>query len=239
MTDFHSHILPAMDDGAADISVALAMLQKLKQDGVTTVVATPHFYRHKEDITSFLTRRNQAYDALMEAIVNMELPRIVLGAEVYFSPSLAFDDDLEKLCISGTRYLLLEMPYMSFSKSMLDSLRSFVNAGRVFAIMAHCERYLAFTSAESVNEMLSLEVLGQVNCESVARFSGRKGALELIKSGSVHVLGTDAHDMTDRPPLFAEAGTVIRKKLSDEHLQRLLDNAERILSNCSPEEILD
>ena len=54
MTDAHTHILPAMDDGAKDLGTSLAMLRASREQGVDTVVLTPHYYPQKESVESFL-----------------------------------------------------------------------------------------------------------------------------------------------------------------------------------------
>ena len=57
MIDLHTHILPKMDDGASSSDLSLEMLRMEAEQGVDTVVLTPHFYREKEDPSSFLQRR--------------------------------------------------------------------------------------------------------------------------------------------------------------------------------------
>ena len=54
MIDFHTHILPGMDDGASDAAESLAMLRTSYQQGVDTLFATSHFYADEEDPASFL-----------------------------------------------------------------------------------------------------------------------------------------------------------------------------------------
>ena len=238
ITDFHAHILPNIDDGAKNVDVALSILKKEKNDGVDIVVATPHFYRHKEDISSFLSRREASYNQLIQQTDKLSLPEIVLGAEVYFSPSLIEDKDFEKLCIENTKYILLEMPYQQFSKRLLDSLRDFVSSTKVIPIMAHIERYLNFTDILNIFEMMSMDVLGQVNCSSLAKFGSRKRALKFFENEMVHVIGTDAHNTDLRSPLFGEAREILCKKQHSKHFDKLMRNAEMILNNAELDEIL-
>ena len=58
--DFHTHILPGMDDGAADVSTAVAMIRKLQEQGVERIVLTPHYYAENESVEEFLERREEA-----------------------------------------------------------------------------------------------------------------------------------------------------------------------------------
>ena len=66
VTDFHTHVLPGMDDGSASLSESIAMLREAFQQGITHVVATPHFYPQKDSPEEFLRRRQVAEDRLRE-----------------------------------------------------------------------------------------------------------------------------------------------------------------------------
>ena len=59
--DFHTHILPAVDDGSSCLEESVELLKMQKQRGVSTVVATPHFYPHRDKPEKFLERRNKAF----------------------------------------------------------------------------------------------------------------------------------------------------------------------------------
>ena len=62
MIDFHSHILPAIDDGSQSVEESLEMLRALKAQGVDTVIATSHFYATHRSPESYLQRRKAAFD---------------------------------------------------------------------------------------------------------------------------------------------------------------------------------
>ena len=66
MIDWHSHILPAMDDGSKDVAESISMLGMQTSQGVGTVIATPHFYANDETVAAFLKRRAEASEALKE-----------------------------------------------------------------------------------------------------------------------------------------------------------------------------
>ena len=228
IVDFHSHILPCMDDGAKDIKMSIEMLKIQKQHGVDIVVATPHFYRQDENISSFLKRREESYRMLTEATQGMRLPEILLGAEVLFTPSLA-DEDLQKLCIEGTNYMLLELPYQRFTQQLMNSLRDFESTVEVKLIMAHVERYYNFTDENSLLEMITMGMVNQINCDSFLHMGKiRNKLIHLIDENYVHVLGTDTHNCSTRPPNLEKAYSYISKKLPT---NRLMKNAKRLLEN--------
>lgn len=234
--DFHSHILPKLDDGAKNIEESIAILQKEKQDGVDVVVATPHYFIENGDIDCFLAKRETAYQLLLQASSGLQLPSVILGAEVYFTPSIARAEDIGKLCIGNTKYIMLEMPYQKFSRALYENISNLIITHDVHPILAHIERYADFMSFEQLCTVASLNVLGQINCSSLLD-SRKKTAMRCIENGMVHLLGTDAHSMSDRPPRFNEACAVIKKKYSDEVLSKMLNNAEKILQNADIDEI--
>ena len=108
--DFHAHVLPAADHGSDSPETSKMQMALLSSAGVDTVVATPHFYPDLHTISDFTS----TVDECVELIRNIEnRPRICLGAEVLYCSGLDTMDGLEKLCIRGTRTLLLELPLTS------------------------------------------------------------------------------------------------------------------------------
>ncbi|MDR1688371.1 MAG: hypothetical protein LBS21_07145 [Clostridiales bacterium] len=226
--DFHSHVLPGIDDGAKDIGEALELLKMLKSDGVDAVVATPHFYIHRHNVEDFLKKREQSASELLKAMQGESYPSIVLGAEVYFGSSLS-TMPIKELCIYGTDYILLELPYNTFSRTFLNLLADFVGGGYANVILAHVERYFEYNNEKIIEEILSYGVLAQVNCESIISQRSRRLCLKLIDKGLVTLVGTDAHSVKKRPPEFAKAEKIIRRKLSDECFENLMASAGGII----------
>ena len=109
LTDLHTHILPEFDDGADSLETALDMLRTQRKMGVNRVALTSHFYPMYENLESYLSRRQQAYTALLSGWNKDVMPDLRLGAEVRWSPQL-IDIDLRTLTIGGGDYLLLELP---------------------------------------------------------------------------------------------------------------------------------
>ena len=59
-TDWHSHILPNVDDGSRDVAESLKLLEMLAEQGVGKVIATPHFIADNESVSAFIKRRNDS-----------------------------------------------------------------------------------------------------------------------------------------------------------------------------------
>lgn len=99
IVDFHSHILPGIDDGAKDIAMAREMLRAEEQSGVEKIVATPHFYMSEESVEGFLEKREEAYNSIKPEADRLGI-EIFKGAEILFTESL-MDIDIKRLCISA------------------------------------------------------------------------------------------------------------------------------------------
>lgn len=210
MTDTHTHILPGMDDGAADLTESLAMLTACREQGVDTVVLTPHFYPSRESVESFLDRRAQAFEAL-RAAVTPDLPRLVLGAEVAWCPGM---EKMEKICqltMGQTQYLLLEMPYMAWTEEQLDSVWNLTVGGRVIPVLAHVERYLHKQKRGQFPAVVGMQIPMQLSAGLFAKTFGGWKALRLLKRGQ-WMIGSDCHNMTTRQPCMAAAARYLQRR---------------------------
>lgn len=237
LIDFHSHILPGIDDGSRSIEESIAILDTMAQDGVKLVVATPHFYCHDISAEKFLIRRDMAFEEL-RPYLKPEHPKILLGAEVLYSSRLASEPLLEKLCIQGTNYLLLEMPYVRLTNNLIDGVEELTDLNRVSIIIAHIERYLHFTAYSDLEDLMSLDVVGQLNSKSFSERRSRKNCIKLIKQGYAHILGTDFHRI-DRGDLPLSYGyDIISSKISPDEADLMVACSEMIIKNADIDKII-
>ncbi len=240
--DFHSHILPGIDDGSRSLEESLKILDAMAEDGVSIVVASPHFYCTKTSIHRFLDKRNQAYEQL-RAAMKPEHPRIVLGAEVLYNHALVGKDALVRLAMSGpasakTSYMLLEMQYDKITDQIIEDVDKMANDLDVKIIIAHVERYLNFTSFKSVSELMQLNVLGQINAESLTHMRSRADCFKLIKNGYVHLLGTDTHRIDRGDAKLGEGIEILEKKFGKEFISYIEHNSRAVLKDRPIEELL-
>ena len=142
--DMHGHFLPGMDDGSQSVAESLQMLELSAKQGIETVFATPHYYP-VESIDSFLQRREQSVARLQQAMAQKKgnYPRIMTGAEVAYRRGIGTAEGLDKLCLGNSRYLLLELPFARWEKSLFRDLSSIVNVRGLLPVIAHIERYKA------------------------------------------------------------------------------------------------
>ncbi len=236
MIDFHSHVLPGIDDGAKDVEESVKILDMMAEAGVKVLYCTPHFYPHKQSLEQFLQKRQEAYEKLLPYI-KPEHPELKMGAEVLLSSRLQ-RDELLKLRLEGTDFVLVEMPYVHFSQSLYDSLYDIADTEGIKVLVAHIERYLASNSLSEVMELFNEEnILGQINCTSLRKFSLRRSCIKLFRSGCVQALGSDYHRIERGYALLDEGVKILEKKLKADELSTLMRASEQIFENKTIEEI--
>ena len=232
MTDFHSHFLPEIDDGAKNLQESLEMLKISKSSGVGTVVSTSHCYAFHgdESIKHFLEKRETAYSLVCDAIEHEKdaYPEIILGSEVHLVQNLSTFSALPLLCIKNTDYILIEMPFSEWKDEDFEEIYRITNLG-LKPIIAHIDRY--FEISEKFSDLFSLNLLYQANAESFISHSKRKKLLELFENDSLHILGSDMHNLTSRPPCFAEAHSIIEKNFGKAYSDYLDMASQKILEN--------
>lgn len=232
MIDFHSHILPGIDDGSKSVDQSYQMISALSHQGVDTIVATSHFYADHRSPSEYLARRNKAWEKLRQTLPG-NAPKILLGAEVLYFPGMSRSDEVLSLCTEGTNILLLEMPFISWPEHMIREVHDLVRTGKYSILMAHIERYY-FKQDESVwDAFLDEGIRMQSNAEFFLSFRTRRKALRLLREGRIHLLGTDCHNMDSRRPRMEEAVSVIRKRLGEDTVAELDARGRRFLKEAA------
>lgn len=228
MIDIHTHILPGIDDGAQTVEESIGLIKAEEQQGVSHIVFTPHFVLQNKTLEKFLEERNTSFALLSEKIKENGLfsnMKFSLGAEVRYDPNLV-REDLFRLCIEGTSYLLLE-PLNVYPFNFEQTLDAILNMG-ITPIIAHVERFNYLIKDEKLlSRLLNNGVVFQSNAQAVLlkKFGSNK-AKTLIKKGFVQVLASDTHNLEYRPPMLKEAFSKLPK--SEAFLQR---NAQRIVQD--------
>lgn len=227
MTDFHSHILPGVDDGSKSLEESLKMLDLLARQGVKQVVATPHFYPNRHSIKAFLEKRDLAFSELKKHVTDSH-PEIILGAEVKFYDGISRLENLSSLFIEGTEVLLLEMPFEHWSEYTIKELINLSSSGIGAVVIAHIDRYIEFQTKSLIEELSRNGILFQVNAEAFEHLFKRRQILKLLKQHYIHFLGTDCHNLTDRAPNFEIAYSTISKKLGKQFFEDFINSQNQI-----------
>ena len=212
--DVHCHLLPAIDDGPADWPQSLALAAMLHAEGVCTVIATPHQLGRYEANTP--ARIRQLVAEAQRRFHDAGIPLTVLpGADVRVTDDLV--DRLRRGEVqtlgSANRYLLLELPHDLALP--LGRLIYQLESEGVGSILSHPERNLALQAGpDRLRPWVAQGCLVQVTAGSiVGRFGpeARHVCRRLIQDDLVHLVASDAHDVSARPPLLQEAFAVVQR----------------------------
>ena len=224
MIDIHHHLLPGFDDGAQDMETSLDMARIAVADGITHVVCTPHANNQYNYELGAIKRRI----AELQQRIDAEGIALKLGRGCDFH--LTYENiqqakkDPSYFSVNGLGYLLVEIPDYGLPQGLTDTFYQLQLAG-LTPILTHPERNATLQrTPERLQEWLSKGLLIQVTAGSITGNFGGKAkemAWNLVRSGSVHVLATDAHDLVRRPPRMAEARDLIAKKLGEEYADLL------------------
>jgi protein-tyrosine phosphatase len=235
LIDLHSHILPGVDDGAKDIHEAIELIKNSVEDGVATIVATPHFFTggympSKEEIKDKIYKLTDA--ALSEGVSIKICP----GSECYVDYQLVkmVRDGKVMTINDGGKYILVEFPRMELPSSAADIFFQLQMEG-ITPIIAHPERNIAIAREPNIlRHFIEKDILVQVNVGSLTGFYGsevQKIAKIIITHRMAHIIASDSHrqGMADKRSL-TKGYTIVQSLLGDDQAFEAIKEApKRIL----------
>ena len=233
MIDFHTHILPRIDDGASSVEESVSLLHSLEEQGVNTVALTPHYYGRQRSVEYFLEKRAAAYQALTAAYQGNI--RLLRGCECNISTCANADiTNLVPLALEGTRYILVELsfdPKWAKDELFLRRLRELKESAGLTPVVAHAELYPAVQRRpEWAARLIAAGCLLQINCQSVVQAGKHSLVQALVAHGQAHCLGSDTHNVRQRPPLYGQAAARL-KDWSGDALERIQENMKKIIAD--------
>jgi protein-tyrosine phosphatase len=237
MIDFHSHIIPGVDDGSSSLEMSISMLENSIKEGTTSICATPHFI-----LDEFEQTRDGYFNSLNLLRKNISGINILSGLEVYINPNLAKLYNEGKIwCINDSTYMLIELPmndYPIYTENALYNLR----LSGITPILAHPERNTKII--KNIDLLLSLANEGTIFQMNAGSLIGSYGsyvktfAEKLVSMNLVHVLGSDAHNDTKRTTRLREAYDII-ETLNPKLYKAVLNNNDAVIRGeaitCHPE----
>lgn len=233
MIDFHCHILPGIDDGSRDTEMSLGMLRMEREQGVTEIVFTPHFYAQEDSVTHFLKKREHSVSRLKEAAEQSgeELLPMHLGAEVYYFRGMGDASMIPDLCIDDTNTILLEMPFAQWEKNVYEDVTNLIHRQKLNVVLAHIERYYKFQKDKSIwNAIMELPLECQMNAGPFQDWKKRHKCMELLKQHDVVLLGSDAHNLTSRCPNLGATCAMLDAKVDADYTKKVEALARTLLT---------
>ena len=225
-----------MDDGAKDATMSLEMLRMQKVQGVDAVALTSHFYPGKESSRRFLHRRTEAMETLQNAVAALPaegqaaLPKLILGAEVAWGPNLAYDEHLTEMCLEGSRYMLLELPFEPWNMQMIDHIYHLSARTGITPVIAHLDRYQKIQKRQLFEEIFALGVPIQLGTDMLFHWWNKRQIFNLLEEEGRFLLASDCHNLDSRKPNLKAALDVVEQKMGREMTEQLNRQAESILA---------
>lgn len=227
--DFHSHILPGMDDGAENEEISSRMLISLKEQGVEYVMLTPHFLIEFEGTNEFVIRRDKALHRLKSVYDEKTMPKIGMGAEVALRRGLSKIDCKALGFLDG--YILLELPDV-YGDWIIDEIENLMVRG-FKPIFAHIERPFINYQRRQFERLIDYKsFIYQMNVSALSSRTLRNYFIKHYLEGANFILGSDAHNMKGRRPDFDSKALSHRKLLSSGFIDAVTQNSKYILSKA-------
>ncbi len=234
MVDIHCHVLPEIDDGAISLEESVAMCHAAAEDGIKTIVATPHMFNgvyaapDKETISQKIATVTQACDACVN---------IVPGGEVRYSHEIFEEvgDPGARIRLNGGAYMLLEFPFHSMPPNVEIAIFQILNAG-VTPVIAHPERNRRLQEKpEILANLIERGAFAQLDAGSLTGSFGRETqrlAKRIIDAGLAHFIATDAHHQDRRRPVLSSAAAIAADWGGEEYARAMVEsNPEALINN--------
>ena len=229
MIDLHCHILPGIDDGPVDMQTSIDMARIAAEDGIETIVATPHI----KDTLHSTVKLGALVSQLNINLKHQNIPvNVLLGADVF---ALLNPSRLKDYTINNSRYILIEFPHNYLPSNSKEILFALAMQG-FCPIITHPERNLAIMKkVDLLLDMLHSNVLVQITAGSLTGEFGRDEqacANYLLRKEAVHFIATDAHSTNFRRPVLSGGLKIAGKIIGKERAKKLVwDNPEAVLKD--------
>ena len=231
--DVHCHLLPGIDDGAADIQDSLRELHSAEKQGITKIIMTPHLYPDKSisakqviDLTAELNTRIKYDGMALEVFTGMEC--------MYFNELPSLLQSGEALTLAGSRYVLIEFLEQMSSYHIEKGLDSITEMGYI-PILAHYERYESLRRPGVIQRLKKHGFALQMNYDTILEKTGIFGGNmyhEHLKKGYVDFLGSDCHGSSTRAMAVLPGVKWLEKHLREDMINELVyENPSMILNH--------
>ncbi|MFS0661264.1 CpsB/CapC family capsule biosynthesis tyrosine phosphatase [Niallia alba] len=234
MIDIHSHILPGIDDGAQTIEDSIEMAKAAVNEGITTIIATPHHKNNQFNNlkSSILIEVNDLNNVLKQE----NIPLTVLpGQEVRIYGEVLEDYYKEEiLTLNHTKYLFIEFPSSSVPRYAERLLYELQTEG-IIPIIVHPERNKELQEKpELLYQLVKNGALTQVTASSVAGYFGKnvkKFSEQLIEHNLTHFVASDAHNVHNRGFKMVESLDTIEENFGVDYIYLFKENGELLLED--------
>ncbi|GGG21772.1 tyrosine-protein phosphatase [Paenibacillus abyssi] len=232
MIDIHTHILPGLDDGAESMEEALEMARIAADQGIRSVIATPHHLNGRYDTP--MTTVNEMVEKLNHEIKKHHIQlQVKAGQEIRVHHRFAEELYQGRIgSLNDSRYILLELPDHQIPE-ILDEVLHEILVDGMTPIIAHPERNVELAAhPEKLAELIGRGVLCQLTAHSLIGLFGKqaqKTSLHFCKSRLIHFIASDAHNPYRRSFALKEAYKAVHRLLGPQYADYYDNNASRVL----------
>lgn len=235
MIDFHSHILPGVDDGAASIEDTMQLIKEASKAGFTKIISTSHYVEEQYEYDE--ATRQQFLEILNSGIKTLGGDiQLYLGSEIYASYNMIeLLTEGKASSINNSRYVLFELPMQNEFTSLKNIIYNLF-ANNYVPIIAHPERYSYVKDDPNwLIELIELGVLFQANYGSIIGIYGKqaqKTVKQLLKNNMIHFLGSDVHKPQSIYSKMPEILQELEKIIDYEQIKKITQtNPSLVLEN--------
>lgn len=235
MIDFHSHILPNIDDGSRSIEETFNLIKEAEKAGFEAIISTSHYMENYYETD--VPEREVWVKAIMENLKAKNIStNLYLGNEIYFTNNII--ELLEKRkasTINDTSYVLFELPMNIEPMNLYDVIYDMLQY-KLVPILAHPERYsFVQKEPELVYDLIEKGVLMQANYGSIIGQYGEKAQMivqRFFENNMIHFLGSDVHRQNTIYPKIPQILDEIAAIIGGEKLEELTTtNPKLVLQN--------
>ncbi len=223
MIDFHTHILPNLDDGARSIEEAHNLLKEAKMAGFDQIVYTPHYI---EDYYETSVKEREIWlDTFSKKFNDLKDVKTYLGSEIYMTKNIMnLLENAQASTINNTSYILFELPMEEEPLELYDNIYK-LRKNKVVPILAHPERYPYIQKEpEILYELINKGVYIQSDYGSIIGENGKRAKLlinKMLENNLVHFLGTNVHREKSIYKYIPEILEILKEKIGEEKLNEL------------------
>jgi protein-tyrosine phosphatase len=233
MIDIHCHLLPNVDDGPSSWEESLEMARIASQDGIRVTIATPHWIQGTKWEPNPAAIKMMV-DELNKRLKENEIPLNVLpGMEVGISENLPkLVSSGEVLTLGGSRYLLVETPFVSIPRGIEEIIFNLKVIG-IYPVLAHPERNQELQkNPKRILELTGAGAFIQVTSGSFCGNFGEKAmrcVVQFAKDGVIDAVASDAHSTEKRPPVVTDGLKVLEELIGKDQIEVLVANTYRFV----------
>lgn len=234
ITDIHMHIIPGVDDGAIDFKMSLEMIEEAYKQGVRNIFCTSHNVYEKEDIERYKSKffmLKKMSESLYHDL-NLFMGCELLCAGEYMEDILYGLEVGVFLPLGDSKFVLTELYPDATPQEARLIVESMIGAGWK-PILAHVERYPALFEGQTLQELINLGAMIQVNLYSLEEEineSVKERARHLVNNRFAHFVGSDSHRTNHRPPKYEIGIRYLEEHCEKDYCEQICSvNAEKLL----------